>query len=211
MSLDNLNMNRRQVLQRVAYLMGGAVSAPAVLGLLNGCAPKKAELSWQPVFFTKEQGAIVAEVADIIIPRTDTPGAKDVGVPGFIDTMLKDVYEQADRDRYVAGLKEFDDAARQAHGKPFIELSKAQRIEQVKKFNDDAVATELSYDPRPKNLQRPFILMTRELTLLGFFCSEVGATQVLQYVAVPGGFQACVPVAEAGNGKAWAQEAMGRF
>lgn len=211
MSLDNLNMNRRQVLQRVAYLMGGAVSAPAVLGLLNGCSPKQEASSWQPVFFSKEQGAIVAEVAEIIIPRTKTPGARDVGVPGFIDTMLKDVYEQADRDRYLAGLKEFDDAARKTHGKGFVELSKAQQTEQVQKFNDDAVATELAYDPRPKNLQRPFILMTRELTLLGFFCSEVGATQVLQYVAVPGGYQSCVPVAQAGNGKAWAQEAMGRF
>lgn len=212
MSLDNLNMNRRQVLQRVAYLMGGAVSAPAVLGLLNGCSPKQeAAATWQPVFFSKEQGAIVAEVADIIIPRTKTPGAKDVGVPGFIDTMLKDVYEQADRDRYLAGLKEFDDAARQAHGKGFVELSKAQQTEQVQKFNDDAIATELAYDPRPKNLQRPFILTTRELTLLGFFCSKAGATEVLQYVAVPGGYQACVPVAQAGNGKAWAQEAMGRL
>jgi hypothetical protein len=211
MSLDNTNMNRRQVLQRVAYLMGGAVSAPAILGMLNGCSPKKEEALWQPEFLSKEQGAIVSEVAEIIIPRTKTPGAKDVGVPGFIDTMLKDVYEQADRDRYLAGLKEFDDAAQKAHGKPFVELSKAQQTEQVKKFNDDAVATELSYDPRPKDLKRPFILMTRELTLLGFFCSEVGATQVLQYVAVPGGFQACVPVAQAGNGKAWAQEAMGRL
>src|SRR5690349_20576208 len=99
MSLDNLNMNRRQVLQRVAYLMGGAISAPAVLGLLNGCSPKQEALSWQPVFFSKVQAALVAEVADIIIPRTSTPGAKDVGVPGFIDTMLKDVYELGDRDR----------------------------------------------------------------------------------------------------------------
>jgi gluconate 2-dehydrogenase gamma chain len=211
MSLDNLNMNRRQVLQRVAYLMGGAISAPAVLGLLNGCSPKQEASTWQPVFFSKEQGAIVAEVTDIIIPRTNTPGAKDAGVPGFIDTMLKDVYEQGDRDRYLAGLKEFDDAARKAHGKAFVELSKAQQTEQVQKFNDDAVATELAYDPRPKDLKRPFILMTRELTLLGFFCSKVGATEVLQYVAVPGGFQACVPVAQAGNGRAWAQEAMGRL
>lgn len=206
-----LTMNRRQVLQRVAYLMGGAISAPAVLGLLNGCAPKQQEASWQPVFLTKEQGALVGEIAEIIIPRTDTPGAKDAGVPAFIDTMLKDVYTQADRDRYVAGLKAFDDAARTTHSKAFVELTKPQQTELVKKFHDEAVAVELAYDPRPKNLQRPFILMTKELTLLGFFCSEPGATQVLQYVAVPGGYQACVPLAKAGNGKAWAQEVMGRF
>jgi gluconate 2-dehydrogenase gamma chain len=207
----NLTLNRRQVLQRVAYLMGGAISAPAVLGMLNGCTPKQPEASWQPVFLTKEQGALVADIAEIIIPRTDTPGATDVGVAAFIDTMLNDVYTQEDRDRYLTGLKAFDDAARTAHSKPFIELTKSQQTELVKQVHDDAVAVELAYDPRPANLHRPFILVTKELTLLGFFCSEPGATQVLQYVAVPGSFQACVPVAQAGNGKAWAQEVMGRF
>lgn len=209
MNLD-MDMNRRQVLQRVACLMGGMVSAPAVLGLLNGCSPKP-EASWQPVFLSKEQGALVAEVVEIIIPRTDTPGAKDVGVPAFIDTMLEEVYAQEDRDRYIAGLQAFDDAARTVHGKTFVDLTKAQQTALVKKFNDEAVAVELAYDPRPKKLRRPFILMTKELTLLGFFCSKPGATEVLQYVAVPGGYQACVPLAQAGNGKAWAQEAMGSF
>ncbi len=204
-------LNRRQVLQRVAYLMGGAVSAPAVLGLLNGCSPKQPEATWQPVLLTKEQGAVVAAISEIIIPRTDTPGAVDVGVPAFIDTMLKDVYEQEDRERYLAGLKAFDDAARTAHGKAFVDLSKSQQTELVKQVHDEAVAVELAYDPRPKTLRRPFILMTKELTLLGFFCSEPGATKVLQYVAVPGGYQPCVPIAQAGNGKAWAQEVMGRF
>lgn len=211
LDVNGTTMNRRQVLQRVAYLMGGAVSAPAVLGLLNGCAPKQQEASWQPVLLTKEQGALVAAISEIIIPRTDTPGAVDVGVPAFIDTMLKDVYEQEDRDRYLTGLKAFDDAARSAHGKAFVDLSKSQQSELVQKVHDEAVAVELAYDPRPKTLRRPFILMTKELTLLGFFCSEPGATKVLQYVAVPGGYQPCVPIAQAGNGKAWAQEVMGRF
>lgn len=210
MTLTDSNMNRRQVLQRVAYLMGGAVSAPAVLGLLNGCSAKK-ETTWQPVFLSEEQGALVAEVAEIMIPRTDTPGAKDVGVPAFIDICLKDAYTQQDRDRYREGLQAFDEAARTAHGKAFVELNKAQQTELVQKFHDEAVAVELSYDPRPKDLRRPFILMTKELTLLGFFTSEPGATKVLQYVAVPGGYQPCVPLAQAGNGKTWAHEGGGRF
>ena len=207
----DMNMNRRQVLQRVAYLMGGAVSAPAVLGILNGCAPKQEEVSWQPEFLTKEQVAVVADIAEIIIPRTDTPGAKDVGVPAFIDTMLKNVYTQEDRERFVSGLQAFEEAARKAHGKGFVELNNGQQTELVQKLNNEAVATELAYDPRPKELKRPFILMTKELTLLGFFCSEPGATKVLQHVAIPGKYEACVPLAQAGNGKAWAQEVMGRF
>lgn len=210
MNTEGMTMNRRQVLQRVAYLMGGAVSAPAVLGLLNGCAPKP-DTSWQPEFLSKQQGALVAELAELIIPHTDTPGAKDVGVPAFIDTMLKEVYPQEDRERFLSGLKAFDDAARTAHGKAFVDLNNARQTELLKKFHDEAVAVELANDPRPATLRRPFILMTKELTLLGFFCSEPGATQVLQYVAVPGSYQPCVPIAQAGNGKTWAQEAMGRF
>ena len=206
----NAEMNRRELLQRVAWLMGGAISAPAVLGVLNGCSAKKEE-TWQPVFLSKEQGAVMAEVAEIIIPRTDTPGAKDAGVPAFIDTMLKDVYEDADRQRFVAGLKAFDDAARTAHGKGFVELPKAQQTELVRKFHDEALATELALETRPAYLQRPFILMAKELTLLGFFTSEPGATQVLQYAAVPGSFKGCVPLAQAGNGKSWALEASRRF
>jgi len=206
----NASLNRRELLQRAAYLMGGALSAPAVLGLLNGCTAKH-EAAWQPVFLSKEQGALVAEVAEIMIPRTTTPGAKDAGVPAFIDTMLKDVYTQEDRDRYLAGLQAFDDAAQTMHGKSFVDLSKKDQTELVRKFHDEAVAVEIAYDPRPRIIKRPFILMTKELSLLGFFTSEPGATQVLQYVAVPGAFQACIPLAQAGNGKAWAQEASGRF
>jgi gluconate 2-dehydrogenase gamma chain len=206
----NSEMNRRELLQRVAYLMGGAISAPAVLGVLNGCTAKK-EATWQPVFLSKEQGAVVADVAEIIIPRTDTPGAQDAGVPAFIDTMLKDVYEEADRQRFVSGLKAFDDAARTAHSKGFVELPKQQQADLVRKFHDEAVASELALETRPAYLQRPFILMTKELTLLGFFTSKAGATEVLQYAAVPGGFQGCVPLAKAGNGKSWALEASRRF
>ena len=53
--------------------------------------------------------------------------------------------------------------------------------------------------------------MMKELTMLGFFVSKPGATQVLQYVAVPGGYQACIPIAQAGNGKQWATETSLRF
>src|SRR5256885_6263657 len=64
----------------------------------------------------------VAEVAEIMIPRTATPGAKDVGVPAFIDAMLKEAYPREDRERYLSGLEAFDAAARTAHGEGFLRL-----------------------------------------------------------------------------------------
>jgi gluconate 2-dehydrogenase gamma chain len=212
--MTEARMNRRELLQQVASLMGGALSAPAVLGILAGCAPKHSA-SWQPLFLSKEEGAIVEDIAELIIPRTATPGAKDVGVPAFIDVMLKEVYPTEDQGRFVSGLRDFDAEARRAHGKAFLDLDPAVRLALVQKAHDAAVAEEKALEKKMNvpltKLRRPFVLMMKELTLLGFFTSQIGATQVLQYEAVPGGFQACIPLAEAGNGKTWALETSLRF
>lgn len=193
-------MDRREALKRTAWIMGGVVSAPAIMGVLKGCAAKPT-IDWKPVFLSEDQGILVSNVAEIIIPKTDTPGAKETGVPGFIDLMLKDVYSKEDQDHFVAGLKEFDEAANKEYGDSFIELSPEDQTAFVKKIHDAAVEAERATTPKPK---RPFILMTKELTMLGFFTSEPGATQVLQYIAVPGSYKGCIPLSEAGNGKTWA-------
>jgi gluconate 2-dehydrogenase gamma chain len=212
MSDSNL-MNRRELLQRVAMLLGGAISAPAALAVLNGCSPKPGA-SWQPLFLSKEEGAMVEDVAELIVPRTTTPGARDVGVPAFIDVILKDAYPAEDQARFISGLKDFDAEAQRVHGKPFLQLPQAQRVSFLQQAHDAAVAAEkvLADKEVPAGeRKRPFVLMMKELTLLGFFTSQVGATQVLQYEAVPGGFQACIPIAQAGNGRQWATETSLRF
>jgi hypothetical protein len=192
--------------------MGGAVSAPAILGLLAGCSAEPAtEAEWKPSFLTQAQVALVAEVAEIMIPRTDTPGAKDAGIPAFIDKMLKDVYPKDDQVRFAAGLADFEAQAKREHGRAFLELEPALRAALVKQVHDPAVevdrASNLSIDERG----RPFILTMKELTMLGYFTSEPGATQVLQYRPVPGAYHACVPLSQAGKGKTWATETSYRF
>jgi len=191
----NQLIDRREALRKTALLMGAAVSASALTGILQGCKATP-ELTYTPQFFTDDQARIITEVAEIIIPRTDTPGAKDTGVPGFIDLMLKDCYSKEDQDRFLAGLTAFDEEAKKAYGDSFIYCKPEQQVELVKKIHSEALAK--------KEEKRPFILMAKELTLLGFFTSEPGATQVLQYVAVPGSYKGCIPLAEAGNGKTWA-------
>jgi gluconate 2-dehydrogenase gamma chain len=236
-------MNRRELLQRVAILMGGAISAPAVLAVLNGCSRKPA--AGGPIVLDEAQRAIIAEVAEIIIPRTDTPGAKDVGVPQFIEAMVRDALSSEDQQSFVSGLADFDAAAQRAQGKPFLQLSQAQRAAFAQSVHDSAVAslqalrqrrrdwqkleqkgtmpvsqlrsikkqltTLLSSNEAAKQSVRPFILTMKELTLLGFFTSAVGSTQILQYLPVPGRLQACIPLSEAGNGKTWALETSYRF
>jgi gluconate 2-dehydrogenase gamma chain len=193
-------MDRREALKRTALIMGGVISAPAIAGILKGCTARPS-LNWKPQFLDNEQAAIVSQVAEIIIPKTDTPGAKDVGVPQFIDKVLKEVYSKEDQDRFTSGLKAFNEEAGHQYGDPYVELEPEQQAEFLKKKLGEALEIERNTKPAPK---RPFALMMKELTLLGFFTSEPGATQVLQYEAVPGAYKGCIPLTEAGNGRTWA-------
>lgn len=218
-------MNRREAIQRVAMLMGGALSAPTLLAALNGHASEPGP-DWQPAALGQDEFAVVSRIVDIMLPRTDLPGALDVGVPAFIDSMLADVYTQADRGHYLEGLHEFDAAAAKAYRKPFLKLEPALQLAHVKNCQHTAIAAEreggakwqkelaqhvrnakeLKQNTEASNHahRRAFILATKELALLGFFTSKPGATQVLQYVAIPGAYHGCVPRKEAGNGKTWA-------
>jgi gluconate 2-dehydrogenase gamma chain len=193
-------MDRREALKRTAWVLGTAVSAPTIMAVLKGCAAKPT-LDWKPVFFTEEQAGLVSQLAETIIPKTDTPGAKEAGVPSFIDLVVKDCYKKEDQDKFVAGLKAFDDQAKIEAGDSFLDLDAAKQTEFINKVYKQATEAAKTAEP---NTDRPFILTMRELTLTGFFTSEPGATQVLQYEAVPGAYHGCLPLAEAGNGKTWA-------
>ncbi len=192
-------IDRREALRKTAMLMGAAVSASTMAAFLQGCKTTP-ELNYKPVFFNQDQALLVSEAAEIILPKTDTPGAKEVGVPNFIDSLLKDCYKEEDQKKFLDGLNEFDQNAIKAFGNRFIEGSPEERHDYLKKVHDEAVKTVKSDPAGP----RPFILKLKELTMLGYFVSEPGATQVLQYVAVPGAYKGCIPLKEAGNGRTWA-------
>jgi gluconate 2-dehydrogenase gamma chain len=195
----NQLMDRREALRKTALLMGAAVSATALAGIMQGCKATP-ELTYTPSFFTEDQARIISELAQTIIPKTDTPGAKEAGVPGFIDQILKECYKKEDQDKFITGLADFDAKAKEAHGDSFIYLDPEKQLAFVKAQNEAAVNAVKADASQP----RPFILSAKELTLLGFFTSEPGATQVLQYEAVPGSYKGCIPLTEAGNGKTWA-------
>lgn len=193
-------MDRREALKRTALLMGGVVSAPAIMGVLKGCTAQPG-VDWKPAFLTSDQATLVSQVSEIIIPRTDTPGAKDVGVPSFIDQMVNEVYSKEDQKWFSDGLAAFNEAAKKEYSEDFADLDEEEQTAFVMKVHEEAVKAEQTTDPAPK---RPFILMMKELTMLGFFTSEPGATQVLQYAPVPGAYKGCLPLSDAGNGKTWA-------
>jgi hypothetical protein len=199
-------MNRREAIQRTAMVLGYAVSGPALIGILNGCKPDP-QAAFKPEFLTMEQALLVEELTEIIIPRTDTPGAKDVGVPMFIDKLLKDVFPKEDQERFVKNLMDFDEGAKKSYGNSFIQCSLEDKDAYFKKIHDEVIQQLTNNGPSGwwnvgGKEGKPFMVEIKELTLLGFFTSEPGATQVLQYNQVPGPYKGCVPLAEVG--KQWA-------
>lgn len=191
MSPENAELlRRREVLRRAAWLLGGAISAPAALAILQGCSARQQDGAAPATalkFFNPAQFAIVAEITEIMLPKTDTAGAREAGVPTFIDAALAGVYSQEAQVRFQAGCDEFE-AAIKASGKPFPERDPGERATLV----TQALLTALATHTEPK----PFILMTRELALLGYFSSQVGITENMEYVPVPTAFHGCVPLSQ---------------
>ncbi|MGC3989482.1 MAG: gluconate 2-dehydrogenase subunit 3 family protein [Chthoniobacteraceae bacterium] len=196
-------MNRREVLQRSAAVLGYTLTGPVLAGLMEGCKAKP-QLNYKPQFLNEDQAALISELSEVIIPKTDTAGAIDAGVPAFIDGMLFEVYPAAAKENFMKGLAAFNDEAKKAYGDDFAVCTVEQKNALVKKSLDDlggALDTSTAWYKSGKK-EKPFIIEMKELTLVGYFTSEPGATQTLQYNQVPGPFKGCVPVAEVG--KTWA-------
>jgi hypothetical protein len=199
-------MNRREAIQRTALALGYTISAPLISAVLHGCKAKP-ELAFKPVFFNEDQGRLISAIAETIIPRTNTPGAVDAGVPGFIDDLLGTVYNPEKQKTFTDGLAAFSEEAKSEIGDAFIDATPDQQLAFVKKKNTEALSggsggQSEGWWAAGMGSSKPFFLEMKELTVLGFFTSEAGATQVLQYKQVPGPFKGCVPVTEVG--KAWA-------
>jgi hypothetical protein len=168
-------MNRREAVTRVAWLLGGAFSAPTLQAMnrweqhiANGIITNRTGS-----FLTETQREIVARTAELIIPRTDTPGALDVGVPDFIDLMLRDCYKKPAQDAFVSGLGELE-------RKSFLTLSPDQQTATLKQIEADS----------QKSSAPTFWLITKELTLLGYYTSELGVKASFDYQPIPGKFEA---------------------
>ena len=133
-------ITRREALVRVGYLLGGALSASTVAGVLAGCAaPRAAEgVAWLPRTLSREQAAMVLAMGEHILPETDTPGARSARVHEYVDAMLTDYYPATDRDRFLAGLERADARARATFGRRFVDASPAQQLDLVRAMAEQA-------------------------------------------------------------------------
>lgn len=192
MNTDDKKIDRKEAIKRTGLLLGGVIFAPNILGVLNGCTATPGD--WDPVLFSAGQARLVTSFTDVILPADETPAASEVGVPEFIETMINEVYSEEQRQLFLDGLDSFAADYESEHDEEFYDGSEEEKYEFTYQKNRNAIEENSDNDP--------FFLQFKELTMLGYFTSEVGATQVLRYEAVPGMYDGCMPLDEVG--RTWA-------
>lgn len=192
-------MNRREAVSRVALILGGTVVGAGAF--LEGCKPgadKKADAATDGAF-SADDITYLDEIAETIIPTTNTPGAKAARVGAFMTVMVNDCYDESDQKVFKEGMKSLNEASQKKFSKSFLEADANQRKELLTGI--DSEAKEYTKNKKEKDPKHYFRMM-KELTLLGYFTSEIGATQALRYIAVPGKYDGCLPYKK--GDRAWA-------
>lgn len=180
-------MNRRDLLKMIA-----AVTGTTMLGAQQALAYLPTPVGEN--IFTDADAAFLDEVAEVIIPATDTPGAKQAGVGAFITVFVSDCYTKPQQDRFRAGMAQLQAEAQDSYGKSFDEMSADERREMLQAASVTARAQAGGEVPH-------WFTPIQQLVLFGFFTSELGATEVLRYDPVPGFYDGDL---EYDGGPAWA-------
>ncbi|WP_215397418.1 gluconate 2-dehydrogenase subunit 3 family protein [Rheinheimera oceanensis] len=182
-------MDRRDLLKMIAAatgmaMVGGDVWAAGVKSADAGTA-----------LFTAADIAFMDEIAETILPKTTTPGAKDAACGAMMAVMVADCYELKYQTVFFDGLKTIKNLAKQQFGKDFMQLSAAQKHQLLTTL--DQQAKQSINNPLPH-----YFILIKQLTLMVFFTSKVGATEVLRYVAIPGRYDGNLPYKK--GDRAWA-------
>ncbi|MCY3565850.1 MAG: gluconate 2-dehydrogenase subunit 3 family protein [Gammaproteobacteria bacterium] len=191
-------LTRREAIRRVSTLFGGAALVGQSAMLASCAAPQDAENG----LFSASEIALLDEIAETILPETDTPGARAAGVGAFMALMVADTYYERDRAIFREGLAAIDAASRETSGAGFASATAADRQALL-----EALDVEQYEYMRNKSPEEPahFFRMMKELALLGYFTSEIGYMQAMRYVETPGRFDPCAP--HAPGEKIWADHA----
>lgn len=179
-------MERRQILKYTAYITGAAVGAPLMSTLISGCkADTMAEAVDQLSFFSRDEFTLLKKVVDTIIPKTDSPSATDVGVHNIIDQMVGKVYKGEQKSSYRKGFEAL--AAHINGGGDTLELLKSLETDQSAGM---------------KNVKDAYLTVKQQAVAYYLSTEEIG-TNYLNYLPIPGNYESCISLEEAG-GKAWA-------
>ena len=179
-------MDRRELLKLVSLATGAVVIGGEFF--LAGCKNKDAAVAGAS--FSQDDIALLDEIAETIIPKTATAGAKEAEVGKFMTGFVNDCYEEADQKTFHEGIKKLDEACNKMHGHSFMKAEPAHRKELLTAL--DKEAKEYSKSKKKEDPNHYFSMM-KQLTLLGYFTSKPGLTENFDYKQVPGKYDGAVP------------------
>lgn len=195
-------MNRREAFKKTALMAGVAMSGSMLTSLLQSCQEQK-RLDWVPVFFNEKQAMVISEITETILPKTDTPGAKDLNVDIFVDAMFKKTLSPEDQKHVFEGYEKFIATCQDMFDKTFIELNEEERHQVLQKVEKDSNKFNPSVWGSTIGKQDPldFYRRVKQFTLVGYYTSEQIGKNVLVYDPIPGEQKGCIPLSDVGN--AW--------
>ena len=200
-------MNRREALQRVAMILGGSIVGANLF--LEGCTrPATNDVA---KLFEKDIIERLGDLADAILPPTATPGAKEAGVGSFIPVMVRDCYREKDQKAFLDGFATLDKRCQEIKNKNFADLTLDERTEVADVLDKEAEEHKKAKNEKEKEYveknklkqnelykeldlePQHWFRLFKELTLTGFFNSELGLTKALRYVKIPGKYDGEFP------------------
>jgi hypothetical protein len=189
-----MQLSRREAILRMALLMGASFATPRLRATDFGSSPTP------PHDYTAADLALLDEIGDTIIPPTDVPGAKAAGIGAFIAMMINDCYEADDQAVFKAGLVLLPANYAAKYAEPFLTGQPANRtaflneLDLEQRTHTSRLRKERREAGLPENGGAPhYFRLMKELTLLGYFTSEIGSTQAMRYLEVPGRFDGDAP------------------
>ena len=175
-------MNRRDALTRVSLLFGGALIGSDAF--LSGCS-RREEKAMNGMAFTDHQVLFLNEVGETILPATaESPGAKEARVGEFMNTIVTDCYTADDQKIILEGIGIIEQRSGTEYKREFLKLTDGERLQLLNTIDKEA---------KNKDSSKHYFTMMKQLTVWGYFTSEVGSTKALRYVPIPGRYEGCIP------------------
>ncbi len=174
-------MNRRELLKKSAIATLCLSLSPAILLSLEGCA-KKRPTTDTPVYLDQEQFDSIWQIAELVMPKTDSPGADDAKVTPFIDQLFGEFFEDDIKATYTEGLKAFLANCKSKMGSSFLNLDHQEQLDYLE-IADNEGGTE------------SFFRSFKWIILWAYFTSEPGMKS-MNYLPVPGRFNGCIEIDE---------------
>jgi hypothetical protein len=181
-------MNRRELVRNLAYALTALSAAPAFAG-----AVAEFDTRSRGDVLSSAQLNLLEALVDYVIPDTDTPGARAAGVPDFINYLLTVWYSAPEREKFSSGLSALGDIASHEYHRSLAKLPTKDAIALLTRLEEDENDTPAS----------EFVAWLKELTVLGYYTSEIGATEELRYLAIPGNYQNCIELSA--ESRTWAR------